>query len=120
MTAFFLGGFYFFYKYFRTLKKIEHRRQVKAKCTDFIIRTFYNKKEYVAFYEFDLNKEKWTAGDKTRLPFIKYFIKNNNSYVMYVNPKNEKDYISPYVVLTYKYYLILAILAIVIPLLLLK
>lgn len=93
---------------------------INAKCTDFIIRTFYNKKDYVAYYEFNFLGEKCSASEKSRLPLIKYLIKNNKTYKMMVNKKNDNDYICPYQYLMYKYYLVIAILLIVVPLLVIK
>ena len=99
---------------------MKNKIKINAKCTSFIIRTFYNKKEYCSFYSFKIKNDEFTASDKSRFPFLKCFIKNNGTYPIYVNKNNPKEYISPYEVIIHKYYLIISILLLIIPLLLLK
>ena len=120
LTLCILTSFYFLRKFFIIYNDLKKMQLIQATCTDFIIRTFYNKKEYVAFYEYKYKKENYKASDKMRLPILKFFIKINKKYDMYFDPNNTNNYVSPYEFIVYRYYLVIAILFIVIPLLIMK
>ena len=120
LTICILISLYFLHKFSIIYQDMKKMQLIKVNCSDFIIRTSYNKKEYVAFYEYTFKKEDYTASDKSRLPFLKYFIKLNKKYDMYINPNKPNSYVSPYELIVYKYYLILALLFIIVPMLLLK
>ena len=115
-----LGSLYFLRKFFIIFNDLKKMQLVKATCTDFIVRTFYNKKDYVAFYEYKYKKETYEASDKMRFPILKLFIKINKKYDMYFDPNNSNNYVSPYELIIYRYYLVIAILLVVIPLLIFK
>ena len=120
LTLCILCSLYFLRKFFIIYNDKKKMQLIKATCTDFIVRTFYNRKEYVAFYEYKYKKETYKACDKMKLPILKIFIKIDKKYDMYFDPKNSNNYVSPYEFIIYRYYLVIAILFIVVPLLIIK
>lgn len=92
----------------------------EAYCSDVIVRRTYDKKYYMYFYKVKIDDEEISISEKKRLPFMQSKIKIKEVYKVFINPKNTNQYVSPIQVLTYKYYLILAIILIVLPLIIFR
>lgn len=118
-SIFFVGAFFSFYHYIKIKNKIKSMQEIKATCTDVIIRTTYNKKYYMYFYTFKLDGT-CNISDKRRTPLMRNKIKINEEYIMYVNPKNDKDYVTPIETMTNNFYLFLSIALIILPCLFLR
>lgn len=119
-TIFFLLAFFSFKYFLKIYNKKKRMIEVKAIVTDVIVRTTYNKKFYMYFYTFSFQDEKVNISDKKRFPFFQNRIKIYDEFFMYVNPHNMDDYVTPIEGMTYKFYLFLSILFILLPLLFFK
>lgn len=118
-TLSFVFAFFLFRRFIEIYKKMKNMIEIEAIVTDVIVRTTYNRKYYMYYYSFVFGGNEYTIEDKKRTPWMHKKIVINQTILMYILPDNPKEYISPMSVLTYKYYLLLAICFIVLPLLLL-
>lgn len=119
-TLFYVGAFFSFRKYFKTQAKIKQMQRIKCKCSDVIVRQTYNKKFYIFYYESELKGELSKFIEQKRIPIFNRYIKINNEYLMFVNVSNDKEYVGPIETFLNKYYLILSIVLIVLPLVIFK
>ena len=117
LTIIYLIVIYLMYKYYNYVKKIKYMKEVKATCSDVIVRRTYNKKYYMYFYKLKYQKEEEIITDKLRLPIFQKYIKINKEYLMMVNPKNTSEYLTPIEYKTYKYYLYISIFLIILSIL---
>ena len=103
-------------KYIILKSKQKKMQEVKAKCTDIVIRRTYNKRYYLYFYQFSFQKENINISDKIRWAYFQNKIEINKQYLMYVNPQDPNDYLTPIETMTSKWYLYLSLLLFVISL----
>lgn len=116
LSIFWILAFFSFYKYYRIQKKINYMKEYEAMCTDFIIKNTYQRKYYIYYYKVIKKGEEIIIEDKLILPLMKNKIKINEYYKVYVDSKNNSDYVTPVQVITYKLYLFLSLCLIIIPL----
>lgn len=119
-TIFYVGAFFSFRKYYKTQAKMKHMQNINCICSDVIVRQTYNKKFYIFYYERKIKGELSKFIEQKRIPIFNRYIKINNEYLMFVNESNDKEYVGPIETFLNKYYLILSIVLIVLPLVIFK
>ena len=114
LALFWIIAFFAFYKYYKIQKKVNKIPEGLAVCTDFIIKNTYQRKYYIFYYKVLAKKEEFIIQDKVILPLFKNKIKINETYKIYF--KNQDEYVTPIEVITYKLYLFLSLVLIILPL----
>lgn len=114
ILLFLIFGLYFLFKFIHIYHKIKLYSPTKVLCTDSIIRRTYNRKYYIFIYHVKLKKEEFNLRDQTLLPFYPKLIKINQNYLMYIDLNNPDNVVTPLEVLSYKYYLLIGLILLII------